>query len=88
MDDKKQRRVGVITWISYFNFGTYLQAYALQTVVRSLGYACSIVSDEKMVRALRKESCWLRKVDLSFSQEGRCLFYIWHASDRGGVCLI
>ena len=55
MDDKKQRRVGVITWISYFNFGTYLQAYALQTVVRSLGYACSIVSDEKMVRALRKE---------------------------------
>ena len=51
MDDKKQRRVGVITWISYFNFGTYLQAYALQTVVRSLGYACSIVSDEKMVRA-------------------------------------
>ena len=56
MDDKKQRRVGVITWISYFNFGTYLQAYALQTVVRSLGYACSIVSDEKMVRALRKES--------------------------------
>ena len=62
MDDKKQRRVGVITWISYFNFGTYLQAYALQTVVRSLGYACSIVSDEKMVRALRKESCWLRKV--------------------------
>ncbi len=61
MDDKKQKRVAIITWISYFNFGTYLQAYALQTVVRSLGYACSIVSDDKMVRALRKESCWFRK---------------------------
>lgn len=62
MDDKKQKRVAVITWISYFNFGTYLQAYALQTVVRSLGYACTIISDDKIVRALRKESCWLRKV--------------------------
>lgn len=78
MDDKKQRRVGVITWISYFNFGTYLQAYALQTVVRSLGYACSIVSDEKMVRALRKESCWLRKV----------VSKIYHFLKRDDVCFI
>lgn len=78
MNDKKQKRVAIITWISYFNFGTYLQAYALQTVIRSLGYTCSIVSDERMVRALHKENSWLRKV----------ISKIYHSLKRDDVHLI
>ena len=46
----RQIRVAIITWISYFNFGTYLQAYALQKVIQSLGYTCIILSDEKLVQ--------------------------------------
>ena len=38
----------------------------------------SIVSDEKMVRALRKESCWLRKV----------VSKIYHFLKRDDVCFI
>lgn len=31
-------RIGMMTWFSYHNYGTVLQAYALQAVIRGLGY--------------------------------------------------
>lgn len=40
---------GTVTWISYNNLGTLLQAYALQKIVSSLGYKNEIVSDEKIL---------------------------------------
>ena len=58
----RQIRVAIITWISYFNFGTYLQAYALQKVIQSLGYTCIILSDEKLVQALRQKTPSWRKI--------------------------
>ena len=42
-------RTATVTWITYRNFGTYLQAYALQQVVKSLGYENRILDDRRFV---------------------------------------
>ena len=38
-------KTATVTWINYNNCGTYLQAYALQHVVLSLGYENHILND-------------------------------------------
>ncbi len=39
------KRTAIITWITYPNFGTYLQAFALQKYIKSLGYENKILND-------------------------------------------
>lgn len=47
-----QAKLAIVTWITYNNFGTSLQAYALQQVIRSLGYENVILSDERLVKEI------------------------------------
>lgn len=49
----KKIRTATVTWITYRNFGTYLQAYALQQVVTSLGYDNTILSDKNIIKSFR-----------------------------------
>ena len=42
------RRTATITWLKYNNFGTFLQAYALQQTILKLGYQNQILSDESI----------------------------------------
>lgn len=44
------KRTATITWISYYNYGTYLQAYALQQVIKSLGYENCVLDDKGIVK--------------------------------------
>ena len=44
-------RTGTVTWISFRNFGTYLQAYALQRALQKLGYDNKVIDDAKVVAA-------------------------------------
>jgi len=37
-------KIGIITWFSYENYGTVLQAYALQRFIRNEGYDCELVN--------------------------------------------
>lgn len=39
------RKIANITWVTYYNFGTFLQAYALQQYILSLGYDDVILDD-------------------------------------------
>lgn len=41
--------IATVTWITWLNYGSYLQAYALQQVVRRLGYNNAIIDDERIV---------------------------------------
>lgn len=50
MMKKDSQIVGVVTWITYHNFGTYLQAYALQRILKLLGYENYIISDSRFVK--------------------------------------
>jgi len=46
-------KIAIVTWITYHNFGTFLQAFALQKVITSLGYENTIISDKKIVESFR-----------------------------------
>ena len=41
----KSHKIAIVTWIYFKNFGTFLQAYALQRVIRELGYDCRVIDD-------------------------------------------
>lgn len=43
------KRIAIITWNTYHNFGTYLQAYALQQYLYLLGYDNKILDDNIVV---------------------------------------
>ena len=47
--ENKPLRTATVTWITYRNFGTYLQAYALQQAMKSLGYENRILDDRRFV---------------------------------------
>lgn len=47
--ENKSLRTATVTWITYQNFGTYLQAYALQQAVKGLGYENWILDDRRFV---------------------------------------
>lgn len=46
MDNKS---TATITWLRYYNFGSYLQAYGLQQTLIKLGYANNIIADEGII---------------------------------------
>ncbi|WP_251623273.1 polysaccharide pyruvyl transferase family protein [Odoribacter lunatus] len=43
------KKTATVTWIKYNNFGTYLQAYALQQVIRREGYDNDILDDSLII---------------------------------------
>lgn len=59
-------RTATVTWITWHNYGSYLQAYALQHVIKELGYENSIIDDERIVYPLGKPSddAWIQKLAL------------------------
>lgn len=44
------KKIATITWNSYYNFGTYLQAYALQQFLLSNGYDTTVIDDSKFAK--------------------------------------
>lgn len=42
-------KTATITWISFYNYGTCLQAYALQHYIESLGYENLIIDDSRII---------------------------------------
>lgn len=46
-------KTATITWICYRNFGTYLQAYALQQVVKQLGHENYIIYDKHFAKHVK-----------------------------------
>ena len=37
-------KIGIVTWFHHKNYGTILQAYALQKFLKNNGYDCSMVN--------------------------------------------
>lgn len=68
------KKTATVTWIKYYNFGTYLQAYALQQVILENGYENDILDDSSVVEEGRqnKRSCFLR------SLLGKAKLYLTH----------
>lgn len=49
-------KVATVTWITYNNYGTQLQAYALQQYLLSLGIDNTIISDEKIIEEIAERN--------------------------------
>ena len=65
MENNHIRLTATVTWITCENFGTYLQAYALQQVITKLGYRNRIISDYRYARATSLRSFlgrWKRRI--------------------------
>lgn len=43
------KKIANITWVTYRNYGTFLQAYALQQYIESLGFQSAILDDESII---------------------------------------
>lgn len=55
------KRIGQITWIAYPNFGTFLQAYALQKAISRLGHEPRIIEDIRFTYLYASKRQILRK---------------------------
>ena len=45
-------KTAIITWNSYYNYGTCLQAYALQHYIENLGHENKIIDDSSIISPL------------------------------------
>lgn len=45
-------KIAQITWITYTNYGTFLQAFALQQVLKQLGFNSALIDDSRYVGAI------------------------------------
>lgn len=54
-EDEHRARVGVMTWYSYRNYGTVLQALALQIVLRALGCEGKVINYDPQLGAATHE---------------------------------
>ena len=41
--NKPEQKVGILTFHMAHNYGAMLQAYALETAIRNLGYQCEVI---------------------------------------------
>jgi hypothetical protein len=46
--DSMKKKVGIITWHYYGNYGSALQSYALQTMICKQGYSCELINYRKL----------------------------------------
>jgi len=51
----KNRKTATVTWIKYYNFGSYLQAYALQQAILRLGFENAVLDDSSIIEEGRKK---------------------------------
>lgn len=47
-------KTATVTWVTYNNYGTLLQAYALQQAIRQLGHENVILSDNEILKEFRE----------------------------------
>ncbi len=59
-------KIGLVTWYKYENYGTVLQAFALQNVVKQLGHTCDIIPYDEAKTVHRRK--------LSFNELGYKIF--------------
>lgn len=57
---KEMKRTATVTWLKYYNFGTYLQAYALQQIIISMGYKNHILYDINVMKPKRTLRTWCK----------------------------
>ena len=71
-------KVAIITWITYNNYGTLLQAYALQNYLKEIGIENEIISDKYIINPNIKNNDDSLKEKLSKKIVRRIYKYLFH----------
>lgn len=74
------KKVGIITFHAAHNYGSMLQAYALQQVVLSMGYDCEIINFRSIVQ---KEQ--YKPIFMVGTLYGKCVRFIIQATYALGI---
>ncbi len=73
----QKNKIGILTWHYYGNFGSALQAYALQTSIKRLGYEVEIINyHNKKFGNIKGLKTYIKKF-LSFFSSSKLDFYIF-----------
>ena len=56
------KKIVIITWITWNNYGTYLQAYALQQALQAMGYDCKILDDACYIPSKGDWRSWMKNI--------------------------
>lgn len=79
----ENKKVAIVTWIKYFNFGTFLQAYALQQVISDFGYDVYILDDSPIVEESKKEARKINSVyHLLLALKCRLLYLLQYVRNK------
>jgi len=66
------KKIGLLTFPRYYNYGTYLQMFALQTVIQNIGYVCDVI-DYDPFSPLRYNITTTNKISQQLKRLGRIL---------------
>ena len=64
-------KIGIITWCCYHNFGTFLQAYALQSFLTKNGYDVELLNDYKY--SVKQPLSW--KIKIAIKEHIKQIFF-------------
>lgn len=74
------KKVGIITFHAAYNYGSMLQAYALQQIILSMGYDCEIINFRSPVQKQQ-----YKPIFMVGSLYGRCVRFIIQATYVWGI---
>ena len=74
------KKVGIITFHAAYNYGSMLQAYALQQVILSMGYDCEIINFRSPAQKRQ-----YKPIFVVGSLYGRCVRFIIQAAYVWGI---
>lgn len=74
------KKVGIITFHAPHNYGSMLQAYALQHIIKSLGYDCEIINFRSRV-----QKDMYKPIFMKGTFYGRCVRFIIQSKYALGI---
>lgn len=76
---KNKRKIGIVTWFGSYNIGTNLQAYALASVLKSLGFEAAllhlVVNPEKRSSLAHRIYLCFRRILMLFRPQARYVLF-------------
>lgn len=73
--NRYRARTATVTWITYENYGTYLQAYALQQTLLKLGVDNHIIDDKRIIDTCMWKSKMIKAVNIFLGRHNSSSYY-------------
>lgn len=71
------KKIGVLTFHASHNFGSMLQAFALQKILEQIGYASEIINFRSVVQRKNFSGVWHLRVNSIYALMRKCVLFPW-----------